>query len=251
MAKSPVTGWRACELEQRAGKSTCIQPPYRHRGGCNSVVVPCRCPIARTCCHEPNCRLQARPSPSCPCLLHQQPFSTNRAQTGSIMHQQLHSNCTQKTALAMVRSTRTRKLYESLARKTTCHATRNCALSHQLTIVRQKTRTDNSQSNVCQIPTHKLLCAENTRTRTYIRKTSHANRRADQPRARSCTQHTALKLPRLVHWCCFVLLMVYHALLAPLAAPQNSSYSHQRSPSQVSWPREGKLVCSAQDLAPS
>ena len=168
MAKSPVTGWRACELEQRAGKSTCIQPPYRHRGGCNSVVVPCRCPIARTCYHEPNCRLQARPSPSCPCLLHQQPFSTNRAQTGSIMLQQLHANCTQKTALAMVRSTRTRKLYESLARKTTCHATRNCALLHQLTIVRQKTRTDNSQSNVCQIPTHKLLCAENTRTRTYI-----------------------------------------------------------------------------------
>jgi hypothetical protein len=105
MAKSPVTGWRACELEQRAGKSTCIQPPYRHRGGCNSVVVPCRCPIARTCYHEPNCRLQARPSPSCPCLLHQQPFSTNRAQTGSIMLQQLHANCTQKTALAMVRST--------------------------------------------------------------------------------------------------------------------------------------------------
>jgi hypothetical protein len=96
MAKSPVTGWRACELEQRAGKSTCIQPPYRHRGGCNSVAAPCRCPIARTCCHEPNCRLQARPSPSYPYLLHRQPFATNRTQARSIMHPQFHAKIARK-----------------------------------------------------------------------------------------------------------------------------------------------------------
>jgi hypothetical protein len=95
-AKSPATGWREPANMSRGPIAACIQPPYRHRGGCNSVAAPWRCPIARTCCHEPNCRLQARPSPSYPYLLHRQPFATNRTQTRSIMHPQPRK-CTQQS----------------------------------------------------------------------------------------------------------------------------------------------------------
>ena len=118
------------------------------------------------------------PLPTAPAAVRNQSHSDSQHKLhfATHLHAKIARKVTQKTALAMVRSTRTPKLYESLARKNTCHATHNCALSHQPTLVRKKTRTDNSQSNV--LPTSRSQAAvhqKHTHSHAYTQNASHAN----------------------------------------------------------------------------
>ena len=74
------------------------------------------------------------------------------------------------------------------------------------------------RATFCQLRAHKRLCTKNTRTHTHTRKTH----RTQTTRKPTMSSQLYIVLSAKCIYICFVWFMVYHALLSPLAAPQNS-----------------------------